>query len=59
MAVTASVLGVYDGITDDTLKEGLEHSAGLLVDEVAKDLAVTLSAAKNSASFASSRLFVC
>jgi hypothetical protein len=26
------VLGVGDGVTDDTLKEGLEHTAGLLVD---------------------------
>lgn len=27
-----SVLGVGDGVTDDGLKEGLEHTAGLLVD---------------------------
>jgi len=26
------VLGVGDGITDDTLEEGLEHTTGLLVD---------------------------
>ena len=26
------VLGVGDGVTDDTLKEGLENTAGLLVD---------------------------
>jgi hypothetical protein len=26
------VLGVGDGVTDDTLEEGLENSAGLLVD---------------------------
>jgi hypothetical protein len=26
------VLGVGDGVTDDTLEEGLEHTAGLLVD---------------------------
>jgi hypothetical protein len=26
------VLGVGDGITNDTLKEGLEDGAGLLVD---------------------------
>ena len=29
----ASVLGVGDGITDDVLKEDLEDTAGLLVDE--------------------------
>lgn len=27
-----SVLSVCDSITDDTLKEGLQHTAGLLVD---------------------------
>jgi hypothetical protein len=26
------VFGVGDGITDDTLKEGLENTTGLLVD---------------------------
>lgn len=26
------MLGVGDGVTDDGLKEGLEHTAGLLVD---------------------------
>ena len=26
------VLGVRDGVTDDTLQEGLEHTTGLLVD---------------------------
>ena len=26
------VLGVGDGVTDDTLEEGLENSTGLLVD---------------------------
>jgi hypothetical protein len=26
------VLGVGDGVTDDTLEEGLEDAAGLLVD---------------------------
>jgi hypothetical protein len=26
------VLGVGDGVTDDTLKEGLENTASLLVD---------------------------
>ena len=34
----ASVLGVGDGITDDVLKEDLEDSAGLLVDEAADAL---------------------
>ena len=29
----ASVLGVGDGVTDDVLKEDLEDTAGLLVDE--------------------------
>ena len=31
--LTASVLGVGDGITDDILKEDLEDSTSLLVDE--------------------------
>jgi len=31
--LAASVLGVGDGITDDILKEDLEDSAGLFVDE--------------------------
>ena len=31
--LTASVLGVGDGITDDVLEEDLEDTAGLLVDE--------------------------
>jgi hypothetical protein len=26
------VFGVGDGVTDDTLEEGLKHAAGLLVD---------------------------
>ena len=32
-SLPASVLGVGDGITDDVLKEDLEDTAGLLVDE--------------------------
>ena len=32
-SLTASMLGVGDGITDDVLEEDLEHTAGLLVDE--------------------------
>ena len=31
-SLALGVLGVCDGITDDTLEEGLEHTAGLLVD---------------------------
>ena len=31
------VLGVGDGVTDDTLEEGLEHSTGLLVDHCGKE----------------------
>jgi hypothetical protein len=30
--LTLSVLGVSDGVTDDGLKEGLEHTTGLFVD---------------------------
>jgi hypothetical protein len=30
--LSLGVLGVCDGITDDTLKEGLQHTTGLLVD---------------------------
>ena len=30
--LTLGVLGVGDSVTDDGLKEGLEHTAGLLVD---------------------------
>jgi hypothetical protein len=30
------VLGVGDGVTDDTLEEGLEDTAGLLVDHCRK-----------------------
>ena len=32
------VLGVGDGIADDTLQEGLENTAGLLVDEAGDTL---------------------
>ena len=31
-SLTLGVLGVGDGVTDDRLKEGLEDTAGLLVD---------------------------
>ena len=31
--LSLGVLGVSDGVTDDVLQEGLEDSAGLLVDE--------------------------
>ena len=31
--LSLGVLGVGDGVTDDVLQEGLENSAGLLVDE--------------------------
>ena len=31
--LAASVLGVGDGVTDNSLEEGLENSAGFLVDE--------------------------
>lgn len=31
-SLALGVLGVGDGVTDDTLEEGLENSAGLLVD---------------------------
>ena len=36
--LSASVLGVGDGITDDVLKEDLEDTAGLLVDEAGDTL---------------------
>ena len=32
MGLTLGVLSVGDGITDDTLEEGLQNTAGLLVD---------------------------
>ena len=37
-SLPASVLGVGDGITDDVLKEDLEDSASLLVDEAGDTL---------------------
>ena len=39
--LSASVLGVGHGVTDDVLKEDLEHTAGLLVDEAADALDTT------------------
>ena len=36
--LTTSMLGVGDGVTDDVLKEDLEHTAGLLVDETGDTL---------------------
>ena len=36
--LSASVLGVGDGVSDDVLKEDLEHTAGLLVDETGDTL---------------------
>ena len=40
-SLPASVLGVGDGVTDDVLKEDLEDTAGLLVDEAADALDTT------------------
>ena len=37
-SLTTSMLGVGDGVTDDVLKEDLEHTAGLLVDETGDTL---------------------
>jgi hypothetical protein len=34
--LSLSVLGVRDSITDDSLKEGLEHTTGFFVDHCAK-----------------------
>ena len=39
--LSASVLGVGDGVTDDVLQEHLEHAASLLVDEAADALDAT------------------
>ena len=36
--LTTSMLGVGDGVADDVLKEDLEHTAGLLVDETGDTL---------------------
>ena len=41
------VLGVGDGVTDHVLKEGLENTAGLLVDET-RDTLDTTSASKTA-----------
>ncbi|KAL7537938.1 hypothetical protein ACHAXR_008177, partial [Thalassiosira sp. AJA248-18] len=37
-SLTASMLGVGDRVTNDVLKEDLEHTAGLLVDETGDTL---------------------
>ena len=34
------VLGVGDGVTDDTLEEGLENTTGLLIDHCGKKVNV-------------------
>ena len=39
--LSASVLGVGDGVTDDVLEEHLENSAGLLVDQTGDALDTT------------------
>lgn len=39
--LTAGVLRVGDGVTDHVLKEDLEHTAGLLIDEAADALDTT------------------
>jgi hypothetical protein len=40
-SLTASVLGVGDRVTDNVLKEDLEHTTGLLVDETGDTLDTT------------------
>jgi len=40
-SLTAGVLGVGDRVTDDVLKEDLEHTAGLFVDETGDALHTT------------------
>ena len=40
-SLTTSMLGVGDGVTDDVLKEDLEHTTGLLVDETRDTLDTT------------------
>ncbi len=40
-SLTASMLGVSDRVTDDVLKEDLEHTTGLLVDETGDTLDAT------------------
>ena len=46
-SLSAGVLGVGDGISDDVLQEHLEDSSGLLVDE-ARDSLDTTSAGKSA-----------
>ena len=46
-SLAASMLGVGDGITDDVLKEHLEDTPGLLVDE-ARDTLDTTTARKTA-----------
>ncbi len=45
--LAAGVLSVGDGVADDVLKEGLEHGAGLLVDE-ARDTLHTATASETA-----------
>ena len=45
--LSSSVLGVGDSVSDDVLKENLEHTSGLLVDE-AGDSLDTASSGKSS-----------
>ena len=40
-SLTASMLGVGNRVTDDVLKEDLEHTTGLLVDETGDTLDTT------------------
>ena len=40
-SLTTSMLGVSDRVTDDVLKEDLEHTTGLLVDETGDTLDTT------------------
>ena len=40
-SLTASMLGVSDRVTDDILKEDLEHTTGLFVDETGDTLDTT------------------
>tara|TARA_R110002050_G_scaffold222866_1_gene358683 strand:+ start:454 stop:828 length:375 start_codon:yes stop_codon:yes gene_type:complete len=46
-SLSASVLGVGDSVTDDVLKEGLEDTSGLLIDE-ARDTLDTTSASETT-----------
>ena len=56
-SLPASVLGVGDGVTDDVLKEDLEDTAGLLVDQT-RDALDTTSAGKSANSGLSDTLDV-